>query len=939
MADQDPELLDRNGELEALTGALEAARAGRGGLLVIEANAGVGKSALVAKASELATGRGMRVLGARGGELEQEHPFGVVRQLYEPALGAVSAGERTRLLAGAAAPATALLGMTNGDSGVHAAGFATMHALYWLTAGLAADGPLLLTIDDAHWADPSSLRALDYQGRRIADLPVLVIAAFRPDEPGAHGALLDALRSAAGKRLIPAALRPNSVAQIVQASMPEADSGLCEACHTVTAGNPLYLHELLRTLSVDDAVRSAEAVSAASVRYLGDQVIRRVERVDADAPALARALAVLGNGSRLATAAELAAVPAGRAGQIAHQLRRIEILRAEDPVVFVHPLIRGSIYDALSEAERQSAHRGAARVLSAAGAPVEAVAAHLSKLTPGADVEVATTLRVAAERALERAAPDEAVVWLERALNELAPNPARVELLARLGTAKAIRRDPTAIATLREAYELADDPELRSRVAILLVEVLSQVGQWDRCVAMIEAIEAEPDSAEPERHAEVAAIRAAVTLHDPAHIDDFDRRREDYARLAELEHWASRALSALLAVEAANRGRMPEALALGEQARAGGRLLSERGAGSWASPHLVAPFVQADELDRALAVLAEVDAAARASGSAHALLTVLGFRAWINSRRGDLSAAVADLITVFEFARNADMLMGLTTASFLLVDVILEREDLSHIEAILETLELRPDFLATASGAMLLEPRGRLRLLRRERGRGIEDLRAAGRIFAALRFGPALSTWRSALALALPIEDRDEAYALATEELELARPTGLARPLGISLRTLGVLDEPRAGIELLRESVAVLEGSPARLERARSLVELGSALRRANQRTDARAPLVAGLRLAYQCGAQRLVHRAQRELQAAGGRRPRIATSGRDSLTASELRTAELAAAGATNIEIAQELYVSLKTVETHLSHAYAKLGLAGIGSRARLAQVLEPAA
>jgi DNA-binding CsgD family transcriptional regulator len=379
---------------------------------------------------------------------------------------------------------------------------------------------------------------------------------------------------------------------------------------------------------------------------------------------------------------------------------------------------------------------------------------------------------------------------------------------------------------------------------------------------------------------------------------------------------------------------MPEALALGEQARAGGRLLSERGAGSWASPHLVGPFVQADELDRALAVLAEVDAAARASGSAHALLTVLGFRAWINARRGDLPAAVADLITVFEFARNADMLMGLTTVSFLLVDVLLEREDLSHVEAILETLELPPDFLATASGAMLLEPRGRLRLLRRERGQGIEDLRAAGRIFSALRFGPALSTWRSALALGLPSEDRDEAYALAAEELELARPIGLARPLGISLRTLGILDEQRAGIELLRESVAVLEESPARLERARSLVELGSALRRSNHRSDARAPLVAGLRLAYQCGAQRLVHRAQRELQASGGRRPRIATSGRDSLTASELRTVELAAAGATNIEIAQELYVSLKTVETHLSHAYAKLGLAGAGSRARLARV-----
>jgi DNA-binding NarL/FixJ family response regulator len=136
--------------------------------------------------------------------------------------------------------------------------------------------------------------------------------------------------------------------------------------------------------------------------------------------------------------------------------------------------------------------------------------------------------------------------------------------------------------------------------------------------------------------------------------------------------------------------------------------------------------------------------------------------------------------------------------------------------------------------------------------------------------------------------------------------------------------------------VALLEGTPFRLDHARSLVELGSTLRRANQRSDARVPLVAGLRLAYQCGAQRLTQRAQRELQAAGGRRPRLSTTGRDALTASELRVVELAASGATNTEIAQELYVSLKTVETHLSRSYLKLGLAGSGSRARLVRVLD---
>jgi DNA-binding NarL/FixJ family response regulator len=135
--------------------------------------------------------------------------------------------------------------------------------------------------------------------------------------------------------------------------------------------------------------------------------------------------------------------------------------------------------------------------------------------------------------------------------------------------------------------------------------------------------------------------------------------------------------------------------------------------------------------------------------------------------------------------------------------------------------------------------------------------------------------------------------------------------------------------------VAVLEPSQAKLEYARSLVELGAALRRANRRAEAREHLAAGLRLAHACGAEALRAQAEQELTAGGGRRPRLALSGPESLTASELRVIELAAAGATNSEIAGDLYVSLKTVETHLSRAYRKLGLSGRGSRRRLQEIL----
>jgi DNA-binding CsgD family transcriptional regulator len=236
---------------------------------------------------------------------------------------------------------------------------------------------------------------------------------------------------------------------------------------------------------------------------------------------------------------------------------------------------------------------------------------------------------------------------------------------------------------------------------------------------------------------------------------------------------------------------------------------------------------------------------------------------------------------------------------------------------------------------MLLETRGCLRLARGEHQSAAADLRAGGQILAAVRFGPPAFHWRSELALALPADAREQAVALVTENLTLAEATGLARAHGIALRHAGLVLDGDRGVACLRESVARLTGSAARLEHARSLVEYGAALRRRGQRAQAREPLAAGLELAYRCGAERLLARAAEELRVAGARPRRIQRTGIDALTASELRTARLAAGGRSNAEVAQELFVSLKTVETHLSHAYAKLGLTGPGARRQLSTAL----
>lgn len=287
---------------------------------------------------------------------------------------------------------------------------------------------------------------------------------------------------------------------------------------------------------------------------------------------------------------------------------------------------------------------------------------------------------------------------------------------------------------------------------------------------------------------------------------------------------------------------------------------------------------------------------------------------------------------------DSGMLLVVATGLWFLADGMLERPSLDDFVALMESLEVDPGVLATTVGAMLLETRGTLRSARGDRVGAVADLRSCHATYAPLRFGPLVTQVRSKLALALPSEAREEALALIEEELALAAGTGLPRPQGVALRAAGLLRGDDEGLACLRESVALLADSPARLEHARSLVELGAALRRRGLRAEAREPLSAGMELAHRCSAERLVASAQEELRATGARPRHIVRTGVDSLTPSELRVARLAAEGRSNSEVAQELFVSLKTVEAHLSHVYAKLGLTGRGARAQLATALEQA-
>jgi DNA-binding CsgD family transcriptional regulator len=196
-----------------------------------------------------------------------------------------------------------------------------------------------------------------------------------------------------------------------------------------------------------------------------------------------------------------------------------------------------------------------------------------------------------------------------------------------------------------------------------------------------------------------------------------------------------------------------------------------------------------------------------------------------------------------------------------------------------------------------------------------------------------VTTWRAdAAPLLAALGRHEEARALAWEELERCRAFGAPVPLGAALRTLGLVEPGDSGIGPLEQAVTILASSPARLEHALALLELGAAFRRAGRRVEAREPLREALELARACGAGAVAARAHDELVTAGARPRRDPIESRSNLTASELRVARLAAEGTTNREIAQALFLTENTIETHLRSVFRKLD---IHSRSQLARAL----
>jgi DNA-binding CsgD family transcriptional regulator len=227
----------------------------------------------------------------------------------------------------------------------------------------------------------------------------------------------------------------------------------------------------------------------------------------------------------------------------------------------------------------------------------------------------------------------------------------------------------------------------------------------------------------------------------------------------------------------------------------------------------------------------------------------------------------------------------------------------------------------------LLFGRGLLRVAQERWDEAETDFREIGRRQEIWGVRRPVTPWRSACArVRLAVGDREGARELAADELELACIWNTPKAIAIATHARALTADGDEAIDGIAEAVTLLEGTPWRLDRAAARCDLGAALRRAGRRREAREALTYAMDEAHTCGAEPLAERAADELRASGARPRRRAISGVDALTPSELRVAALAATGQTNRAIAQQLFVTQATVETHLTRVYRKLDLGGRG-------------
>jgi DNA-binding CsgD family transcriptional regulator len=928
-------LLERGGEIAALLAALDTAGAGQGGVLVVQGPPGVGKTRLLAAAADHGRSAGLLVLTGQGRELEREIALGVAVDLLTPTVATAGAPERARLLAGSAAPAAALF-PGPGDAGAQAypAPDAMLLGLCWLAANLTgwdrADTttvrPMLLAVDDAQWADSASLRFLAMLAGRVPQLPLVMVVAVRD---GDHGSDLPVLRRLAaaphGRLLVPAPLTAEAVNLLVTTEFPTADRVLADSVAHASGGNPFLVGELLRSLRADGVTPAPATVAGLMPGTVLRSVLARLARLPADAGKLAASVAVLGDGAPLRRAAAHASMDLVAAERAADTLDEARLLQPGNPLTFTHPLIGAAVHADLPAFARSRAHRRAADLLAADGEAAEKAAGHLLAVEPEGDPRVVDVLSEAADRALRRGDPAAAARLLARAVAEPPPPPRHGQLLIELARAQMTAGDLAAHTSLTDGLGLLDAAAIEVRVEALTLLAQIRYGRDDRAGAG-DAWETALDLLDPgdPRWQDVLSGYLTVATFHPPFRHNADKRLLPVLDDARDGRAPSRpTLAAHVTLRLALAGDPPaQVRRLAEHALAEDPLLGQDGGHGALMALVIHALVIAGELVAAETFADAALSAARRRGDVLAYGYASYHRALARLHRGALTAALADVE-----AAQVPFAAGWTAASgwnaWLIAQLYLEYGDHAAARQALRQAGDRPaDSMETA---LLRHTHAQLALSEGKPAEALESACAAGNLLKQVYDidHPGLLPWRTTAALAAHhLGDHERARQLAAEAVDRARRTGIAQAVGSALHLAGLIARPAPDIALLTEAAATLEHTPAVLEHARTLVDLGAALRRAGHPDTCQEPLRQGLALADRMHATPLAEYARAELRATGQRPRRAAFTGIGALTHAERRVALLALHGHSNRQIAQTLFITTKTVETHLAHAYRKLAI-----------------
>jgi len=955
-------LVGRRAELGLLAETLAGIGARTPAVVAVTGEPGIGKTALLDELAVRAGRSGHLVLTGSATELERDLPFSVFvdaldRHVEEraPDLAARLAGSTRAELAGLL-PALS-------DSAVHG-GMPLQHERYRahraireLLELLATASGLLLVLDDLHWADPGSVELLSALLRRPPAAPVLLALGLRPHQaPDRLSAALErAHRVGTLVRVEPAALGPDEARQLLGAAVAGDAAG---ELHRRSGGNPFYLQQLARSPGAGARLVGPALRDAGVPRAVAAALAEELAALGTAARWLAEGAAVVGDPFDAELAAAAAALDPAAAPAALDELLRRDLVRSTDlprSFRFRHPLVRTAAYEGIPGGWRLGAHERAAAALGALGAAPAARAGHLEQSARHGDRVAAGVLREAGAAAAHRA-PASAARWFAAALRLLPPSgpPAeRIELLgARAAALAATGEFAGSRAALLESLALSPDSAgttVRLTAACAAVEHL--LGRPDEAHRhLLDALAAVSDPASAE----------AVALEIELAVDGFQRL--DWAAMRERAGRAATAAAPLgepplraaaaavfaladvftAAVPAAREHRAEAALLVdGMPDDALARRVD-------AAVHLAGAEHYLDRLDDSIRHARRAMAVGSATGQGTLFPLAVAYLGTSLARRGRLAESARVLDGAVEAARLSDNLQALVSglsnrSATALATGDLDEASAAAREAVESARGLGGGPVAAFAAIVLAEGL----LLAGDPGRAVAVLTDAGggpdlpRTPLVVRAARLELLTRGHLALGR-LQDARRAAERAREcAAAVGLPLSAAAADRAGAAVLLHAGEPAAAAGLAARSAAAAHGAGAVVESGLSRTVAGRALAAAGERDSAAAELALAAAAFERCGALRYRDEAERELRRLGVRISRRTSRGPTdgvrlgALTEREMQVARLVVARRTNAEIAADLFVSTKTVETHLRNIFHKLDLA---SRVQLAHAVERA-